>query len=514
MAFLEDYAGRVDEATARIVELTQNLPDTNSTLDILSQECGGDMSFMPNTLEELENELLLVQSNMNKLVSLASCYSISPLLRRLTHGAVCKESPQGLTWIWGSSLFISICCFVMLTTRAALYNSIKSRKPRDKKSKRAVEKEFEEYKEFMSEYYEDVAEWKLEHSCKKSSILEIDFGSQILLNPTFETASTTKASSDEDAFSQEAEINRSIGPDESTETEPDKLQRIGDNDDKSSSSYDSDYESDSDLSEDSGSDDESALLSFLVETKSILSETKTIISDAKSMASSMVNQTMHKIRNLRPLLAKSKDEDADSDDEQLNGDRGFFFDHDHSPAKSLKIPETGDGLWNKFLTPPSRSGLLGLKTPTAPLKPFSFLGRTSDAAAHELASLTRTPSRDEIRPNHNNRVHPRRLTLSPLIDPIPLEKLHRPQRRPKQKSRLNLGMPTPERPSQTIRRPRFDSNGSDDMSLYVEDAPRPPENVYRRLQRTTDDEQKNRQRVNGNCSSSKTRSSAPSQTKK
>lgn len=488
LAFLQEYSGRVDEATAFMVELTQNLNDSNATLDILNQECGDDMSFLPTTLQQLEKELLLVQSNMNKLVNLASCHSISPLLRRLTHGAICKESAHGLTWIWGSSLFICICCFVMLTTRAALYNPVKKRKPREKKPKRVVEKEFEEYKEFMSEYYDDATEWKLVQKGTKESILEIDFGSQILPNPTFETATTTKVSSEEDDFSEEAEINRSLDQDDSTVVELGPLNADEDNVSLSPSSSGSDYESDSDLSEDGNSDDESALLSFIVETRSILSETKSILSETRSIASNVANRTIKKFRHLRPLLAKTKFGEEDNNDDHSNDDSGLFFDQHNSPAKSLKVPESGDGIWNNFLTPPSHHGLFCIKTPTAPLKPFSFLSRTSEAAAHEMVPLTRTPSRDEVRPDRNhNGVHPRRLTLSPLTDSRSSEKLTLPPKRSKQRTRLNLGVATPERSSQTTRRPRLDSNDSDDISLYVEDAPKPPQKVYRRLPRTFDE---------------------------
>jgi len=542
LAFLQDYANKVDLATSYMVQLSNQLPNSTATVNMLSFECGADMSFLPKTLMQLETQLLNVQTNLNSLVDVASCQSISPLVRRLTHGAICGDSAHGLTWIWACCLAICGCCFVMLTTRSALYNAIKKRKPRDHKSKRAVEREFEEYKEFMSEYYDDAPLWKLEHLPKecnkrkkqKADILEIDFESQILQpNPTFETEVTTKPSMDEeegemgtlghcraaaaDSLSRHAGVNHSLDEDGSSSVDQEK-QKKGEAFDEASeaSSYDSDYESDSDEEDDESGDDESALLSFFAETRSIFSETK-------SVASSVASKALQKIRNIRPLLGKPKDDEEENEEELF--DEGFGFEDNSlflpSPPGGRTVETLGnkggdneDGLWKTLVTPPSRGNA---RTPTAPQKPFSFLGRTSknavsEAAEQELAPLTHTPdatSSSSLRNNQFNAagVHPRRLKLSPFLDAktrdktkiSPPERRHRRPRvdaevkpkanasersRPRAEAvpRVNRSIATPQRP----RRARASSEDSSDISLYIEDVPKPPEKAIRRLPRTSD----------------------------
>lgn len=477
LGFLDDYAAQVDEVTAYIGGLNDNLSNSSTTVELLDQACGSDMSFFLDTLHELEKELLIVQSDMNKLVDIASCHSISPILRRLTHGAICEDSANALTWIWGSSLFICVCCFVLLTTRAALYNAIKKRKPREKKPKRVVEKEFQEYKEFMLEYYADAADWKLEYPTTKAKKLEIDFGSQILPNPTFETAATTDAFSDEgDDFSQAAAINQLFMAHDSREDIHDKPSE--DNESRSSSSFNSDFESDSDASEDGSSDDESALMSFIVETRSIISETKAILSDTKSLASSYANKTILQIKNLRPLLGRRQGDSEGSDEEESVRDDCLFLDQHHSPAKSLKIPEDGDGLWNEYRTPPAIINGTRPKIPQAPLKPFSFLGRTTNDEDNEIVPLTQIPSKSYAQ---NQRidygVHPRRLTMSPYKDFVTSSSSERSRRRfdnNKRPSRMDTGLR-----DSLDRRPHLDVNDSDDISLYVEDGPTNAETASR-----------------------------------
>jgi hypothetical protein len=526
LAFLDDYADRVDQAATYLVELTENLPNTNATVAMLNQECGGDISFLPKALKALEKELLVVQSNVKAMVDMSSCHNISPLLRRLTHGSVCKESAHGLTYIWVCSLVICICCFVMLTTRAALYNSVKRRKKRDKKPKRVVEKEFEEYKEFMTDYYDDAPEWKLKlahlpDDKKKKKVLEIDFA-DLQTQPTFETAVTTKPSMDDgedddagDEFAKILDISQEggilfVADDDDSDDVP--FQKVGEestkealfintNEDEnaqieetsqSNSSYDSDYESDSDESEEGEiSDDESALLSFYTETKSILSETKSILSEAKSRTSVMARRAVQKFRTLQPLLGKPKEDDDLMDDEISLEDNSLFL---HSPPPPAIIAESGDGLWN-YVTPPSKNALsmIGLKTPPmAPQKPFSYLGRVCDAEEHELAPLTLNDDGYYDEPSSKDAgVQPRRLRLSPFAamaphvpDEQPKAKPTKRPRRVKSSSRMNLAITTPEHriTEPTTTRPRLGSDSSDDMSLYIEDAPK---KAYRRMARSS-----------------------------
>jgi hypothetical protein len=310
----------------------------------------------------------------------------------------------------------------MLTTRAALYNAIVKRKKRETKPKRVVEKEFEEYKEFMQMYYEDAAEWKLHGDKKRTGILEIDFGQHIQSIPTLETE---RMSSGSDNFSEGAGIlcspntsSSSGGDDQGPDVQPEVVEgsdRLILSQDDSTDNYDSDYESDSDLSEASeGGDDESALISFYTETKSILSETKSILSEAKSKLSIAVSRAASNLRSLKPLLGKTNDDAESSQGEESV--RGKIV-----SLQSPQVAARNTVAENNYVTPQGALSILGLKTPSAPVKPFSFLGRTAvkQADHHELEPLTNSPPRISLSGQfctEDHTVQPRRLTLSPDID--------------------------------------------------------------------------------------------------
>lgn len=493
---------QVNKAVNYATDLTQSLPNTPETVLVLSLECGADVSFLPATLEDLESGLVGIQTYLGQLVALTSCESISPLVRRLTHGAVCSESAQGLTSIWACSLAICILCSVMLTTRAALYNSIKKRKPREKKSRRAVEKEFEEYKKFMSDFYPDTDQWKM-GAAKNRKQIEIEFGSQIQPNPTFETMATSKESMDEDdiADSDGSGPNEVVVKDECVQSTEENL--VTDD-----FSYDSSYESDSDESESIRSDDgsQSAFTSFIVETRSIIQETKSVLSETKSLAYSAASRTISNFKSLRPLLSRRKDTKEDSEEEQSEEDASLFL---HSPTPGSRTPGSR-GRWD--FTTPTENGisnqqlghkLLAIVAPLAPQKVLARLARTkdTDALEHELEALTQTPSkRILMSPSNDGPVRPRRLRLSPFVSPdsktIPdtaetgivarlQTNVSSPHRLLPLPAQLNTGVSTPEPRLVYSRRQRLHSEDSDDISMYVEDAPKPPEKARRRLARTS-----------------------------
>ena len=209
----------------------------------------------------------------------------------------------------------------------------------------------------------------------------------------------------------------------------DRLNLSQHGDDKDSGdSYDSDYESDSDVSEGSdGGDDESALLSFYSETKSILSETKSILSEAKSKVSEAVGRAMANLRSVKPLLGKAHDDSDSSEGEEpiqdarsnmqsapVTQDNGTSENHDYAPANSLST--------------------IGLKPPSAPVKKYSYWGRTTprQSCVNELEASTKATS-NESRTTHplleNLEVRPRRLSLSLPIDAVSLPPVPPPERK-------------------------------------------------------------------------------------
>jgi hypothetical protein len=108
------------------------------------------------TLSLLEHDLSSLRGTIAALVELTGCSSISPVFRRLFFGSTCTESVEGLASLYISLLCISTLGFIILSTRAALFNPV----IRGRRSKRR-EKEFADYKVFMSKFY-DTRNWELD----------------------------------------------------------------------------------------------------------------------------------------------------------------------------------------------------------------------------------------------------------------------------------------------------------------------------------------------------------------
>ena len=145
----------------------------------LSGVCGNDLIELKSSMAKFDGILSTVASNVDEVIEVTSCHTISPIIRRITHGAFCKESAKGMTTVWSCLFAISTLAFVMLTTRAAVFNSVRTRRKRNTKRRKLrpekVEKEFEEYKAFMSEYYDDTDHWIM-RPVKKAvgGVIEID----------------------------------------------------------------------------------------------------------------------------------------------------------------------------------------------------------------------------------------------------------------------------------------------------------------------------------------------------
>eukprot|EP00980_Cylindrotheca_fusiformis_P005850 scaffold1228_cov119-Cylindrotheca_fusiformis.AAC.17 len=372
LAFLEEFGKRIDEGVVYMSQLSGALEDAQDetfVMDKLNQECGADASYLPETIGSLEGLLQTLQEQMHSFVKLTSCSQVSPIIRRVTHGAICDESAMGFTWIWATCFSLLVCCFTLLTVRAALFNSIKKGKSREKKPRRIVEKEFDEYKEYMAEYYGDdeVAKWVLDGETKKApkkkvDHVEFEFGSPFLQrNPTFGTESTSPESAQAGVFKF----------DDSNDIEEDSKPRavvrvdLPGADDQSSdgSSYEScSDDSDSDDDDDSHNDNKSALYSFMVETKSMVrqslenakelgsvigdnisvigssvsaagsvfggsmlsgrSDDRSVISSFSSKASSLARQAADRVSKLKPLLGLGgggidQEDSASIDDDSL-----------------------------------------------------------------------------------------------------------------------------------------------------------------------------------------------------
>ena len=501
---------------------------------MMNQQCGADISFLPAMLHDLHQQVGRVQNSMDDLVELSSCYQISPLVRRLTHGALCNESAYGLTWIYASSIVICVLCFILLTTRAALFNPIKAKKKREKKPKRIAIKEFNEYKEFHSEFYKDANEWAMEPAGKKavsgSNKIVFDFGSQIAMNPTFETQVTTRLSQDElDQLSNGADMNRLFVDEDDESSWGSSYESLSDESDSSSNDGDAHGDDDDD-------DSQSALTSFLSETKSIamqsIDKVRNIASMLRTTAKSRLlgnhNDEEESIDdgvgmflpNLNVKTHHNQEYECDDrDDDKSIADDSLYTTsptalgsatnkESHHRKDYSDGEEENDGLIRTVETPtnsrirPLYGGsriFSSLLTPMAPKKAVFALPRTKaaqiEAEDEEMQPLTasvsnaNSPSTTGLSSaGPDSILNPRLLKLSPAASPN--RRLERPLRNsietfPIRASQSN----TPPPPRRRNQRQRLCSEDSDDISLYVDDEmekvpPRPPQKSTRYHRRT------------------------------
>lgn len=215
LGFLDDFSDNIDTVSARVNQFTEILPVSTTTsirlednqtssldtLNILNDACDRDMSFLPYAAQDLKVQIDRLKTNIHKLSDTVSCDQISPLLRRVSHGAICIESPFSLTVLWSTSFGLVVCCFILLTVRAALFNSVREKKRRPTKPRRIVEKEFDEYKVFMSQYFDqdEIDEWNIDGNgmpiatttTTKPDRLEFIFDQDLELKGTFDTSAST-----------------------------------------------------------------------------------------------------------------------------------------------------------------------------------------------------------------------------------------------------------------------------------------------------------------------------------
>jgi hypothetical protein len=336
----------MDTAVAYVNELSDIIPHDNSTVATLNEACGQEiMSILFPALDDLNQQLGKLQNHIQQLADTVSCHQISPLFRRISHGAMCTESPFALTVLWSCSLVLCILSLVMLTTRAALYNAVRHKKPRQKKPRRVVEKEFTEYQDFMKQYYDDTDQWKLddplptsqEHNKdkkysghqQKASKICLDFDSHLDQRLTFETAiSSSPTTSEEDEQGDDNGGNLEDGKQRRRRRMDSKLETASDiggihqqsldgtsfeEDDSYGSEYDSEI-SDENIDDDDGGskdcdsmdDEQSAVMSFLSETRSIAMQTLQSLQKIKPLLAS-----------INPMLAPRFEHDESQDDDMI-----------------------------------------------------------------------------------------------------------------------------------------------------------------------------------------------------
>mmetsp|Transcript_19755 Transcript_19755/g.28554 ORF Transcript_19755/g.28554 Transcript_19755/m.28554 type:complete len:297 (+) Transcript_19755:248-1138(+) len=174
-------------------------------IENVTSQCGNDVGPLVETVQRLVESLDIIEENIEASVHLSDCSNISPILQGVLHGASCDSAIDGLAWTFLSMLSITALGMMTLTLRAALYNatirvsssSSSSGGRRGDKRKNAKEKEWREYQEFMSRYYEDALYWKYHPSPESSKKKKKKDDGGIGTVPSFETELTGKPSEDE-----------------------------------------------------------------------------------------------------------------------------------------------------------------------------------------------------------------------------------------------------------------------------------------------------------------------------
>jgi hypothetical protein len=153
---LKEIKGTVVSARKQTSTAYDSLNINGAAIDI-AKACGdnSNISTANGTLYSIGLDLSTIEGSITAAIDLLDCSSVSPILRQLQFGSTCTDSVGGLAWLYSMLISITILGFVVLATRAALYNPV----IRGRRNKRR-EKEFENYKEYMSEFY-DTSDWEI-----------------------------------------------------------------------------------------------------------------------------------------------------------------------------------------------------------------------------------------------------------------------------------------------------------------------------------------------------------------
>jgi hypothetical protein len=203
-AFLSDFEPKIQSAIDG-AEMFSGTAEAHGA-STLSESCGVDIFPVVSAATVLINALQSIQNELATAIDLSSCHSIAPILRRIFYGTICNESVSGFTWMFSCCLAISFLGLTMLSARAAMYNAT-LRPPRKPRSRRQIQREFKEYKDFMAQFYGgEVDEWEL-HPKKKELRESCSYDTEITAVPSNYTDTT----GDEMPFDEYSDDDSDVG---------------------------------------------------------------------------------------------------------------------------------------------------------------------------------------------------------------------------------------------------------------------------------------------------------------
>lgn len=187
---LENIAPYGPQITTSIESIQQFMKSVGDYgMDAVSSECGQDITPLVSNAQFLLEGLKDIQALVQGALQLSDCSTVSPILRRIFHGATCNGAVSGFTWMFACFLGMTIFGMTMLSLRAALYNPTMRRVK--KKPLNYVEQEWEDYRGFMARFYDDAHDWKFHPSPEKAGKKTLSMA------PSFDTDITTRPSMEE-----------------------------------------------------------------------------------------------------------------------------------------------------------------------------------------------------------------------------------------------------------------------------------------------------------------------------
>lgn len=147
----------INDAGAEVLNFVSVFTVNHDNITESNAVCGHDVSKISISLSSLGDSLMNTAGYLEASMKLTDCSSVKPVIAQLQTGSTCTESVDGLAWIFGGLLALWFICLMMFSTRAALYNPVYKAKRRLRR-----EREFEEYRVWMAQFYEDTEEWMID----------------------------------------------------------------------------------------------------------------------------------------------------------------------------------------------------------------------------------------------------------------------------------------------------------------------------------------------------------------
>lgn len=166
LAFVGEFRLEVEEAGTSASVLGDALRSIENAT--LTEACGENFPELLSTVEDVGSSFRSISGYLGAAIRVTDCARVFPILDEIFHGATCGTTMEGLSGMFGGLLGLTFVVMIMFSTRAALFNPVYKAKKRLRR-----EREFDEYREFMAQFYEDAGEWKIDPDMK--SLLKIDY---------------------------------------------------------------------------------------------------------------------------------------------------------------------------------------------------------------------------------------------------------------------------------------------------------------------------------------------------